>query len=175
MTGHQAQKWILFMKKSSESLAKRQLCVMDYESDTVQRAGVIHQAANALSCLTTTNECAEPMEDDIPHNGQFITTMNHPRSILTTRYFFELEVDERLEVLPVVWEDIQFAFIVGLADAQKADSLCGRLTATGGKLGTQFGTEEIVILLRRGIIDSYLQKVAHTKRVDQCIIKATIR
>lgn len=63
------------------------------------------------------------------------------------------------EVLPVVAEDLQLPSIDEFVEAQKVDSLCGRLTATVGEPGTQFNIDENGKLLRRATTDGLLQKV----------------
>lgn len=62
---------------------------------------------------------------------------------------FEMEGDDLYEVLPIIPEDVQLPSIANFVEAQKADSLCERLTATVGEPGTQLDTNENGILVRR--------------------------
>lgn len=76
---------------------------------------------------------------------------------------FELVVDDLFMVVPVVLEGVQLLSIAEFVEAQRADSLCGRLTATAGEPGTQFDTNKNGILVRRASIDGSIQKFVSVK------------
>lgn len=126
------------MSESSVRLGRWRLRLTESEFGYVHPAGIYHQAVDALFRLPTTNGCAEPIDED--KTIQCIFNYDNETCLVDpdADAYFKLEVADLFKVLPVTSENVQIDSIAKLLEAQKADFLCERLTATGGKLGAQF-------------------------------------
>lgn len=74
---------------------------MQPKMDMVHRTGIVHQAADALSCLPSTNGCAGFLDD-----GMWIglIVLHNEKTCLIQPYadvYFQLEDDVGVEVLQV--------------------------------------------------------------------------
>lgn len=68
-TDYHSLKWILNKTDSTGRLARWRLQLSKFAFDVNHRAGVRHQAADALFCLQATGEVDTPLEDDLPLLG----------------------------------------------------------------------------------------------------------
>lgn len=65
-TDHGCFKWILNLADTSVRWARWRLCLPEFEFNVLHRAGVKHQAVDALSRMPTGGADTTPIEDEIP-------------------------------------------------------------------------------------------------------------
>ena len=129
----------------------------------MHRAGIKHQAPDALSRLDTDAFDAQPLQDDLPvfsidvtqplEDPDLYPTADPPRD--------QLDVIETtvLAITPVKDIDKRAISIEELLAAQKQDRSCQRYAHTVGCPGSQFTFDHAGILTRISKIDGALQKV----------------
>ena len=165
-TDHSALRWILNLTDSTGRLTRWRLRLLEYDFDVVHRAGIKHQAPDALSRLDTDAFDAQPLQDDLPvfsidvtqplEDPDLYPTADPPRD--------QLDVIETtvLAITPVKDIDKRAISIEELLAAQKQDKSCQRYAHTVGCPGSQFTFDHAGILTRISKIDGALQKVLPT-------------
>ena len=156
-TDHDSLKWVLNLADAKGRLARWRLRLSEFDFDVEHRAGVKHQAADALSRMETTGLDTRPLGDEIPC---FTTVSDIPGEGLPCR-----GVTVRLpgipEVLAVPQEESGLipVTVSEILQGQREDSYCRAMTSEVGKAGSHFEVNRIGLLCRKAPVDGSLQVV----------------
>lgn len=157
-TDHQALRWILGLEESSGRFLRLLLTLMETAFDIVHRAGIVHQAADALSRWPTTSVCAEFNRRRNSNMGN--TSLLKPAILgwSSTRRLLRAIRRRNFETLPTTPGIVQLRSAARFVEAQKDNSLCNQFTAVIGESRTQFNSDKNGIVVRRETIHRLLLK-----------------
>lgn len=134
----------------------------DYEFNVVHRLGVKHQAANALSRISTDEEDKTPLEDSIPclalwdaeedqHlEGEYVNGYDPCGKFVEPPDMMAI-AEEEYEVLSITMEE----FLKG----RKTDAYCKEALSTVRHITSLLDIDIEGVLMRRALLDGVLQKV----------------
>lgn len=158
-TDHSALRWILSLTESTGRLARWRLRLLQYDFDITHRAGIKHQAPDALSRLPTTASDESPVLNDLPLLCVDASLVVEDPAIddLADRPHWS-----KIPALPVVSASKFSETPVTtdeILDAQKTDPWCRQLAETVGSQGSQFAFNSYGLLVRLSRLDGALQVV----------------
>ena len=152
-TDHDALRWILNMADATGKLARWRLRLAEYEFDVVHRAGVKHQAADALSRLPTDGEDKAPLDDEIP-----VLVIQHDDEQTVSTVVCVHEQYETTDGPAIELPDGALT-LDALIRAQKTDTFCKRIADTVDTPGSAFNYDRDGVLVRRSALDGSVQRV----------------
>ena len=156
-TDHDSLRWVLNLADAKGRLARWRLRLSEYDFVVEHRAGIKHQAADALSRLETTGLDTSTLRDEIPC---YVVDEDVQGDVLSPGGATPLYpgnpdvmtlVQEEAEILPVTQDD--------LIREQKTDPYCKAMMGEVGKSGTQFEVNQYGLLCRRAPLDGSIQIV----------------
>lgn len=143
-TDHDSLRWILNLTGATGRLARWQLCLSEFDSDVIHRAGVIHQAADALPRL--------------PTGGTDKTTLENERPIAYINIVQNHEDDQPSHVLEDFSSTIMHLIpdqkpleahtLTDFIKAQGEDAFCQQAAKQIGERGTEFSLNKHGIIIR---------------------------
>ena len=178
-TDHSPLKWLLNLKDSTGRLARWRLRLSPFDYDVVHKAGLKHQAPDALSRLTTTGMDDSPIDDEIPdwapESIDALALTNEAPTTLMLVKDGTTELDDDFPDDPdspgeppsetrlppsadpaVLDEPIS---LEELAREQKNDRYCRSVAELVGKPQSQYDVDRRGLLVRQSRIDGALQKL----------------
>ena len=182
-TDHHSLRWIMNLADASGRLQRWRLRLADFEYDIVHRAGVKHQAADALSRLPTNGTDQHPLDDGIPTlaigDSETFDPYDWAEGVLSVEEEVLAGVEDialdaclihggeqpPLPGIPDVLALDEHSTPPGevtmsaLREAQANDRYCKHIRASLDIPGTPFGVTHQDILVRRSPLDGSLQKV----------------
>ena len=175
-TDHDSLRWIMNLSDASGRLQRWRLRLADFEYDVVHRAGIKHQAADALSRMPTDGSDQTPLDDAIPTLAVEASHTERSETQPDPQEF--VEENDYLDGCPASEHD--FGEIAGLPDvlalndkseppgeititslreAQQNDKFCQHVRSSLDLPDSPFGVTHEDILVRRSPLDGSLQKV----------------
>ena len=186
-TDHSPLKWLLNLKDCSGRLARWRLRLLPFHYDVVHKAGLKHQAPDALSRLPTAGMDNSPIDDDLPDwqpesTADALAVADNPTTTLMlvgdSDPNGEPELDDDFPDDPERSDDTALEShaslltdsakldepitVEELAQEQKADRYCQSIAELVGKPQSQFDVDRRGLLVRKSRIDGALQKLVPT-------------
>ena len=161
-TDHDALRWLLNLTDASGKLQRWRLRLAEFSFEVVHRPGRVHQAADALSRLPTTDVDTEPIDDDLP------TVPPHYDDVPTVLLCADTsdEYDQTFElpaadgpVNAIVPADVSPITHEEMIREQANDPVCQRYVALSNTTNSVFSLDEHGTLIRTSSLDGSKQIV----------------
>ena len=156
-TDHDSLRWVLNLADAKGRLARWRLRLSEFDFDVEHRAGIKHQAADALSRMTTTGLDTTPLGDDIPCFTADTDFQNPTPPCRGTT--FRLPGIPEVLAVPEEGSALIPVTVSEILTGQAQDPYCRAMTSEVGKVGSHFEVNRVGLLCRKAPVDGSLQVV----------------
>lgn len=131
---------------------------MEFDFDILNRAGGVHQAADALSRVPTMKADRNAVEDDLPIQCMIETEADEIIIEPEPHAYNELEGKDIYANFPSSNKD-KMPTMSGFITVQTSDPVCRQLAKPVGEPGTHYEINDNSMLVRKEIMDGALHKL----------------
>lgn len=147
-------RWILNLTAASQQLVRWRFCFLEFHIDAVHRAGVRHQAADALSRVPSDGTNKTQLEDDLP--VMVIRVENHDLH-LSPLHMSE-DISSTLKRFNVDQNKLQVPTLKKSIEARGKNTLRHQAAKQIGQSGSEFSLNKDIIIIGLALMDGALKK-----------------